>query len=217
MKISQFLQAATIVVAVSAVGSVAQAQDGRAPIWSGAYVGLDIGGESGKFSGNAFNGFAAANSETVKSSGANLGVYAGYNWQAGSVIYGIEGDANASGSKYSRSSGGATLSLSNDSLISLRGRLGYAAGPALFYATAGVASAGSKIEVTAPGTKVTFKDNTTGYVVGLGVDYAISSNVIARLEGLHYGFNDLFKDDRPAGTNAKFEANVIRAGIAYKF
>jgi hypothetical protein len=36
-------------------------------------------------------------------------------------------------------------------------------------------------------------------------------------EGLHYGFNDLFKDDRPAGSSAKFEANVIRAGIAYKF
>jgi outer membrane immunogenic protein len=138
-------------------------------------------------------------------------------------VYGIELDADFSGAKKSATytGGGVTANLqtSNPFLGSIRGRIGYADGAALFYATAGLAYGTAKIEASARtagfSAAGSSSDTKAGYVVGLGAEYAFSSNMSLRLEGLHYGFQDVFKDS--LGGGGKFDANVIRAGLSFKF
>jgi outer membrane immunogenic protein len=201
------LQLAVAVAALVATGSTAQAQS-NAALFEGAYIGVNVGGDFGKFSGNG---------GSEKISGIIGGLHAGYNWQAGSMVYGLEGDADLSGAKKTFSGGGgASAELTNGFLGSLRGRIGFTSGSALFYGTGGVAFGSNKLSGKINGVTVaSIKDTQTGYVLGLGMEYAISSNMSARIEGLHYGFKDVFKDD--IGSGLKYDANVIRAGISYKF
>jgi outer membrane immunogenic protein len=208
MAFGKFVQAATVAVTVMVAGSAAQAQDNRAALWNGAYVGVNVGGDFGKFSAQGVAG-------NEKISGILGGLHAGYNWQAGSMVYGLEGDADLSGAKKSYGAPGASAEVSNSFLGSIRGRIGFTSGPALFYGTGGVAFGSNKISATAAGATASIKDTTTGYVLGLGTEYAFSSNMSARIEYLHYGFKDVFKDD--IGSGLKYNADVIRAGISYKF
>jgi outer membrane immunogenic protein len=97
----------------------------------------------------------------------------------------------------------------------LRGRVGFATGPALFYGTAGLAFALTKYEASGFGVKLSSDKTSTGYVIGLGMEYAISSSMSARVEGLHYGFKDVFEEN--FANDIKYDANVIRAGLSYKF
>jgi outer membrane immunogenic protein len=207
MKTAKFLATAVMFTAVSVAGSAAQAHD--AALWQGAYVGVHAGGDFGKFSAKSGSG-----SETIN--GIEGGFHAGYNWQAGSMVYGLEGDADLSGAKKDFKDPGFTATLSNGFLGSLRGRVGFTSGQALFYGTGGVAFGSTKVSAAATGFgSGSIKDTTTGYVLGLGMEYALSSNLSARIEGLHYGFKDVFKDD--VGSGLKYDANVVRAGLSYKF
>jgi opacity protein-like surface antigen len=211
------LKLAVAVAALVATGSAAQAQDNKAAMWAGAYAGVHIGGEFAKFNFTS----PAVLQQVNKLSGVEGGAHAGFNWQAGSMVYGIEGDADLSGAKksYSVTALGITntYEATNSFLGSLRGRIGYAVGDALIYTTGGVAFSSEKIALTSsiPANSSTNKDSRIGYVLGLGVDYALSSAMSLRLEGLHYGFSDVFKN--AGATNVKFDANVIRTGISYKF
>jgi outer membrane immunogenic protein len=202
------LKAVVMAAAVLGAATTAEAQDNRASIWTGAYVGVHAGGAFGKFSASGFS---------QQISGIAGGLHAGYNWQSGNMVYGLEGDADLSGAKKTfKYASGSSEEVTNGFLGSLRGRVGFTTGSALFYGTGGVAFATLKDTYTSfAGGSASFSDTRTGYVLGLGMDYAISSSMSARIEGLHYGFKDAFKDN--IGSGLKYDANVVRAGISYKF
>jgi outer membrane immunogenic protein len=107
------------------------------------------------------------------------GVQAGYNWQVGSWVLGIEGDFNfAENINY---------------LASARGRLGWALGDWLFYGTGGVAFIDSDndfVVVSAEDGLVGFTNGKSdaGFVVGGGIDYKITPHLSLGLEGLYYDF-----------------------------
>jgi outer membrane immunogenic protein len=209
MKMNTVLKATAAFAVVAMTCSAAQADDRQAAMWQGAYLGVHVGGDFGKFTVKNVNG-------EEKISGIMGGLHGGYNWQAGSMVYGIEGDASLSGAKKTYDLGGGVKDeVSNGFLGSVRARLGYTTGAALFYGTGGLAFASFKDEITLGAAKASIKDTRTGYVLGLGMEYAISSNMSARIEALHYGFKDVFKDDIGAGL--KYDANVVRAGVSYKF
>jgi outer membrane immunogenic protein len=194
---------AVAVAAFAVTGSTAQAQS-NAALWQGAYIGVHAGGDFGKFSNGNFD---------EKVSGLVGGLHAGYNWQSGSTVFGIEGDASFSGAKVSQTIGVLREEMNNSFLGSLRGRVGYASGAALLYGTAGLAFGTHEFSASIPGASVSFKETRIGYVIGLGAEYAFSSNMSARIEGLHYGFKDVFEKD----SGVKYNTNVIRAGLSYKF
>jgi outer membrane immunogenic protein len=208
------LKLAVAVAALVATGSAAQAQS-KASLWEGVYIGVNAGAEFGKYN------FIATDINNPR--GIIGGVHGGYNWQAGSMVYGIELDADFSGAKKSADyrTGGVNVNLqtSNPFLGTIRGRLGYASGATMFYATSGLAYGTAKVEASARAAGIAASGSTSdthaGYAVGLGAEYAFSSSMSLRVEGLHYGFKDVFKDSLGAG--GKFDANVIRAGLSYKF
>ena len=96
----------------------------EAPIfsWTGGYIGIQGGGlwshssfnesDTGLFSDN-FNG-------------GLLGGYAGYNYQAGAWVFGIEGDFNGVWNDETFNVGGFDVDIGTDYLASVRGRVGYA-------------------------------------------------------------------------------------------
>jgi len=109
------------------------------------------------------------------SDGFVVGGQLGYNWQFNQFVVGAEADA-----------GWADLG-DGDSLASIRLRAGLPIDRLLVYGTAGLGFAD-------------FDDS--GWVAGAGVEYAITDQLSAGLEYLHYEVSD---------------ANVVRARVNYKF
>ncbi len=136
----------------------------------------------------------------------------GYNFQTGVWVWGIEGDLDWSGMKGSS----IGLETKNDWLGTARLRLGYAGWNNLLpYLTGGAAF--GNIKGTAPGVSVT-KTNV-GYAVGAGLEYAFLGNWSAKVE---YLYADIGKAtcgaaDCGVDTDIKFKANLVRAGLNYRF
>jgi outer membrane immunogenic protein len=170
--------------------------------WSGAYAGL-----SGGYGWTNFDSDSAA----VASDGDGwlLGGYVGYNIQSPSNwVFGLEADAHWSG--ISGTGGGARSDL--NWISTLRGRAGMAFDRFLVYGTGGLAVAGVELN---DGT-ATDKNTHFGWVIGAGVETAISQNLTARLEYNYVSLNE--KDYTGAADyTASPNASIIKAGIGFKF
>ncbi len=153
------------------------------------------------------------------------GLHIGYNFQgAGSPwVLGVEGDIS--------------FADEIDYVATLRARLGYAYGNALFYITGGVAFAdfGDSLDVKYIGTRTDIslfdksggKDNETGFVLGAGAEFKLKPNLSFGVEGLYYGFDDIASqvvfidddtdDDEFATFSQKVDPDfwVIRARLTY--
>jgi outer membrane immunogenic protein len=190
--------------------------------WGGLYGGLNVGGGVGNasFSVVAPGLFTSASDEIRGFVG---GGQAGYNWQFGPAVVGIEGDL-----EYSHQQNGVwvnqfILSNGTDFISTLRGRVGYAGiEDWLFYATAG----GGYIHNVANYDLAGFggfhtTDFSPVWVVGAGVETRVSGRWTGRLEYLYLNggtTNSAF--GVPGGTltiNRNIHDSVIRTGLNYYF
>jgi len=181
------------------------------------------------------------------------GVQGGYNWQNRNWVYGFEADVSFPHLEGSASSnflvnatfGGDAANFSGTFLFTheielfgtLRGRLGYAAGNWLLYATGGFAWARVESSIAstnfAPVNSVfptgfptgfagmaSSNDTMYGFAVGAGAEWALAPNWWLRGE---YLFIDLTDGGTPlsitGGTFAdpRLEINVARVGLSYRF
>ena len=92
--------------------------------WAGPYLGGNLGYAWGSVDNNP-----------TKPSGFAGGVQAGYNFQNGPWVFGLEGDINATGAEDTF----APWKFSNPWFGTLRGRVGYAFNNVMFYGTGGLA------------------------------------------------------------------------------
>ena len=145
--------------------------------WTGFYVGANGGGGWG-------HSWWDANAAGIKLSGGQAGGTAGYNWQFGNTVLGIEGDLDWSNIKGTTSSGLCPFgcSTSDTWLSTVRGRAGYAFGGILPYVTGGLAV--GDIRANMPGFAVASTTNA-GWTVGGGVEFALPGNWTAKAEYLH--------------------------------
>src|ERR1700761_7064228 len=126
-----------------------------APSWTGFYLGVDVGEIFGKNAvSNISTGPAGTTVFSNKFQNTGFGLHGGYNFQAGNIVYGIEGDYT-----FFSANGGITdgtlSALAQERLTglwSIRGRLGFAADNALIYATGGVAEKIANVEVPGKAT-----------------------------------------------------------------
>lgn len=176
--------------AMAGAASPAAAYD-RPDIWRGFYVGVA-------------GGYGALSDADL--SGGLAGIHAGYNWQWGAMVVGIEGDYSFSniGNTWSESWLGTTIKVeaSIDQLWTTRARIGFLPMPdLLIYATAGYSGATVSVKASVGGysTKASISGDG-GTVVGAGVEYAFTGNLLARAEAL-----------------AVEELVVARGGVSYKF
>ncbi|KJF72549.1 outer membrane protein [Agrobacterium arsenijevicii] len=163
--------------------------------WSGFYLGAQ-----GGYNWNQ----ATVLGSDIDLDGGSFGAHAGYNFQHGNVVFGIENDFN-----YNFEDGSdATVEWD----ASGRGRVGYAWDRTLFFATAGVAAAGVKVDVAGAGKK---DDILIGWTAGGGIEHAFTDNILVRGE---YRYSDFGSKDfgSSVGDFGATQHKVL-FGASYKF
>ena len=192
--------------------------------WTGFYVGVQAGAGWSKSDLREAGGF---DSRWFIGSGGEVGGTLGWNWQApGSPwVLGIEGDwswANLSGNQ-ANGCFAPDCRTSLDWFATVRGRVGYANGPLLFYVTGGVAWASIFAqEGTPPFVVVGGNGSTihTGWAVGGGLEGALGGGWSLKAEYLYLalGRDVQFVQVAPFGaTSIDLNAHILRAGVNYKF
>ena len=217
--------------------------------WTGFYVG-----------GNAGYGWGRANDEMtlgglwpIDGTGDNLsvgplgndrlrpngftgGFEAGYNYQAGPWVWGIEADweyfrlknifsatvTAASGDSYAFAS-----SFESNWLVTVRPRIGYAFDRFLVYATGGLAIADQTFSQNITQLNVVFAETgsvsktTAGWTVGAGIEYAIANHWSVKAEYLHVDPGSVSFSSASFGYSAMHSANlkadIVRGGLNYEF
>lgn len=188
--------------------------------WSGLYLGLNGGygfnGSAANISGTDLNGTALVGTGLVPpglkvdAKGAVFGGQAGYNWQAGYVVFGLETDLQWSGIKGNsqQTLTDAPFNPTPNALTTTatqafpwfgtaRGRLGLAFDHTLIYGTGGLAygevndavsiALSGPVAVALPGSAAMTSTSRTGigWVAGLGLEQALGNNWVVRAEWLH--------------------------------
>jgi outer membrane immunogenic protein len=178
--------------------------------WTGFYLGLNGGGGWGRSTWDR-----AGNLDL---SGGVIGGTAGFNWQTGQVVLGIEGDADRSDVRGTTSAFcAAGCATRNDWLGTVRGRVGYAFDRFLPYLAGGLAV--GDIKATTPGFSGASQTNL-GWTVGAGVEAAIVGNWSAKAEYLHVdlgNFNCGLSCGLATPDNVSLNADLVRGGVNYRF
>ena len=166
--------------------------------WSGFYIGGNLGAafDPNNLSIKDLSGEQDLSLKFSNETEFMGGAHAGYNLQMGSWVVGLEGDFD--------------FAKDLNYLASARGRLGWALGSWLPYATAGVAFIDADNDfsvVSADDGPFNFNTGTTdtGFVVGGGVDYKVAPHLSLGLEGLYYDF-----DSKSTSLNAGNEPFVLK-------
>ena len=187
-------------------GSLKDAPDAYLPAitWTGFYFGANAGVAFGDR--NASIDWDEYETENFKNDDSSFigGIHVGYNWQKpGDWVLGVEGDIN--------------FADEIDYLATIRGRLGYAMGSTLVYATGGVAFIGAD-------DAFEDSDSETGWVAGVGIEHKIRPNLSVGLEGLYYDFGngEDFKVHDQYGNEGDAHVDdltfwTVRARLTYHF
>jgi outer membrane immunogenic protein len=138
----------------------------------------------------------ATGSNSASASSGLAGVQAGYNWQRGSVVYGLEADISGTGLKNTMNTTlqsffvpppSAVTTSSVDWYGTVRGRLGWATGPVMFYGTGGLAYGRTNVNSTLTDNIILRSLNSqsssvrAGWVAGFGVEYLLRPNLTVNL------------------------------------
>lgn len=183
--------------------------------WTGFYAGLNAGGGFGSFTGPGQAYFGSS------PTGWLIGGTAGYNYQSGNLMVGVEGDYD-----WSHISSSATIlpgigsSGEIQNIATIRARFGYAADRFLIYGTAGYAGADIRGTLSnIPASAVADQSFwANGYTLGVGAEYAITPHVTAKAEYLYASFgNNTFFNNTPNVTSVGANVNLLRGGVNYKF
>jgi len=203
------------------------------PLWTGFYAGLNVGGAFGS-SRNAFTiaGFGLPSFSTSLA-GAVGGAEAGYNWQTGPWVLGLEANFEGSGLSGRRTAPclpplcGALAASYAQNLSwfgTLRPRVGYALGNWLLYATGGGALGQVGADATAAAGSFVATDNRSqtrsGWTLGGGVEVELMAGWSAKIEYLHVDLGSrttTFLLTPPVSNASRFNTNVITAGVNYHF
>jgi outer membrane immunogenic protein len=204
--------------------------------WTGFYLGANVGGgittTTSDFS-VAGVPFGTANNSL---SGVIGGGQAGYNWQSGPGLIGLEADYQFSGMNGSIDAPcllpacfqptTATFSQKLPWFGTVRARLGFASNDWLIYVTGGYAYARVNTDATATGpgysAELTQSEFRNGWTIGGGIETALTRNWSVRLEYLYLDFGSKSVQWNLPGLptvndSEKVVSNVVRAGLNYRF
>ena len=195
--------------------------------WSGFYVGVFGGGGLGNHNLNNANGPAGFANFTVnyESKGALGGGEAGYNWQSGNIVLGVEGDAFWSSFKGDDAAQalGAIDATKLRWGATLRGRGGIAVDRLMLFFTGGWAYG----EFLHTDTDLVnglgidqFSANRSGLTAGGGIAYAITDNLIGKVEYRYFDFGRYVRSaplngQLPYTVDSTF--SVVTLGLDFKF
>ena len=164
--------------------------------WAGPYLGGNLGYAWGSVENNL-----------TKPSGLSGGVQAGYNWQTGALVFGIEGDIQATGAEDTF----APWKFSNPWFGTVRGRAGYAINDVLFYGTGGLAFG----ELRATTFGLSESQTNAGWTLGVGAEMGFAPNWSAKIEYLYVDLGN--SNFVLTGASNGYRFGLVRAGVNYHF
>ena len=168
----------------------------RPDSWAGPYLGGNLGYAWGSVANNP-----------TKPSGFVGGVQAGYNWQNGAFVFGVEGDIQATGAEETF----APWKFSNPWFGTVRGRAGYALNNVLLFGTGGLAFG----ELRGETFGLSETHTRAGWTVGAGTEFGLTQNWSAKIE---YLYVDLANSNFViTGASNGYRFGVLRAGVNYRF
>ena len=186
--------------------------------WSGFSIGIFGGGGIGSSGQSYVDGSFETPDYRVK--GALFGVHAGLDYQSGNWVWGLAGDLQWSSVRGSAVGappglGNQTFSTKLGWLVTTNMRVGYSFDRFLPYVTAGPAFGSVNISGTVPALGQISRTATwLGWGLGIGVQYAITPNLIANAE---YTYVCLGESIQFAVDNAEYMSHLVRFGLNYKF
>jgi outer membrane immunogenic protein len=238
---SRLIVSAAVALAAVVSASVASATDLPAPLyakapimanpaydWSGFYVGGHVGyiwGRSRVFDDGVLTESGAP------TNGAVGGILAGYNRQSGPLVLGIEADFGWSDAQGHGTAppppplppavqrGPNAYHLKWDSHFV--GKVGFASDRWSIFATGGLAVAGFQFqEGTAPPAPPANSISATyvGFSVGAGVEYALTQNLLGRLQYIYddFGGKDYVTVDGET-YRVRLTSQTLRGALSWKF
>jgi outer membrane immunogenic protein len=186
--------------------------------WQGLYLGVNAGYGWGNDNGASFNGFGGG-SGALNPEGWFGGGQIGYNAQFNALVLGLEADLQGADISDTTALSGGLSQVTTDIeyFSTLRGRVGFAAGPALLYVTGGWAFADVSQSLNAPGASLSSSDWETGYTVGGGIEWAFAPNWSLKSEYLYIDLGEQTYSS-PAGTyTTQTDFHTARVGLNYRF
>jgi outer membrane immunogenic protein len=183
-----------------------------APIftWTGFYVGLN--------GGYAYRSMSSSN--FTNSSGGVIGGQAGYNYQIGQFVGGIEGDIDWTDTADSGTFINGTNKFTTGAMITERLRAGIAMDRSLLFITGGYAGIQTRGSIIDPINGIAGGQDAwrNGGVIGAGVEYALTNNVSAKAEYLYAPFSShTYFGGTPDAENNGLSLSLLRVGLNYKF
>ena len=179
--------------------------------WTGFYVGINAGYGFG--TSNWTN--SSGTSGDFPINGALVGGTAGFNWQTGVWVWGLEGDFNAAWLKGS-GCGGGFCQTSDTWLGTARGRIGYATGLFMPYITGGAAFGDVRMR---PFAATTQSETKVGWTIGAGVEFAVYGAWSLKAEYLYVDLGKTNCSITVCGlvNEVTFTTNIVRGGLNYRF
>lgn len=190
--------------------------------WGGLYVGAFAGVTSTDpaikggycyYSSYCYNEYYGSGTASI---GGLAGADVGYNWQAGSLVYGLEGDFAAVFAPKSLNVDGTTSSYNygysaqTEAIWTIRGRAGLALDRTLLYVTAGFADIENKTAAIDGSSGYSATSWVPALAVGGGIEYALDTHWTVKAEGLYLAAaNDTQAIHEPG--NSSYYARVITA------
>ena len=191
--------------------------------WRGSYLGIQGGGVFGSdvtadvdanaapIRGGLNAIIALTSTDGSDLDGVHGGIFGGYNFQSGNVVFGIDNDFSVTSAD--STFGTATADLRT--LSSVRGRIGFAFDRVLPYVTGGLAYGNVRASQPGAGSDSQFQ---FGWTAGAGVETALTDYISARVQ---YTYSDLGSDTFNSDVVGDVDIDLggihtIRAGISIK-
>jgi outer membrane immunogenic protein len=195
------------------------------PLWNGFYMGVH-GGYSVGSSRLVDPGFSFVPDRfTMDTRGALAGAQVGGNWQFNNLVVGAELDlswASIQGSMPADPTNAPRtgFAVSYHALATGTARIGYALDDVLLYAKGGVAWANVAYQaLTLSPAPIDINHQRTGLTGGVGLEYALTNNLSARLEYdyLYFGPAAISLLTRISTQNVDHELHLLKLGVNYRF
>jgi outer membrane immunogenic protein len=196
--------------------------------WTGFYIGANVGGAWDKNTVTDTLGLVSVstgNNNAVFMGGGQVGA----NYQMGSFVLGVEGDFDWAGNNNNAAAtvGALSVTSNNTWIATAAARFGIAYDRVLFYGKAGGGWVGNNgFTVTnAAGASFTGtnNNNTAGWLVGAGIEWAFAYNWSVKLEYDYLGLGSQ-TFTTPAGfvpvdtfTTGNNNIQMVKLGVNYRF
>jgi outer membrane immunogenic protein len=200
-----FLVAGTPALAADIIAPPPPAVAIKAPVavaysWTGFYIGGQVGGGWSTFKGTDPT-TPGAPWTSINASGVIAGGQIGGNYQIGNAVLGLEASYDWSNIRVNDGgpfAGGAglTMTLKNDYVATVAGRVGYAFDRVLLYAKGGAAFTRDRLDANnglagALAGSGSGSFSRTGWVAGAGIEWAFLPNWSVKAEYNYLGFGQI--------------------------